>query len=307
MRVNLFLLSLAALTILTTNAAPVTSIKSAAVTSIKTTNLTTIHAAAPKTSKASPHSTVGVKPLTSPNGQSRHNTPLKTGKKGKTGTSGIKKTLAGTSVNSGQGTYYNTGGTYYNTGGGYGACGVTLSDSTAIVAIAASRYDSKTINGNPNNNAYCGKCVSITGARGTVTATILDRCVSCAYGDLDLTPSIFSRIDDPSKGRVPITWTFCDGSLNGGFTAGDGGAGTGGSGDGQEGGVAAGGEGEGDSGDGVEPFSGSDEISFFGAGSENGVDMFALEQNEVFDSSRPTNKGESESEEETSAGNDGLF
>ncbi|KAJ3319937.1 hypothetical protein HDU76_000419 [Blyttiomyces sp. JEL0837] len=153
---------------------------------------------------------------------------------GKTG--GKKTFLETTAFNHGEGTFYNTF-------GGYGACGQILSDSMAIAAIGHGLFDTKTINGNPNNNAFCGKCIEVYGAFGSVTVTIMDRCEACKPNDVDLTPTFFNKIDDPSKGRVPISWRFCDGSLDGSGSVGGTVGGTGGGDTGGQTGGDSGGDG----------------------------------------------------------------
>ena len=52
----------------------------------------------------------------------------------------------------------------------------------------------------------CGTCVEVTGARGSVVVSIEDRCPECKFGDIDLSIPAFNQIDDPIKGRVPISW-----------------------------------------------------------------------------------------------------
>lgn len=56
------------------------------------------------------------------------------------------------------------------------------------------------------NSITCGACVEVTGALGTVTISIEDRCPECVFGDIDLSPAAFEMIDNPINGRVPISW-----------------------------------------------------------------------------------------------------
>lgn len=60
-----------------------------------------------------------------------------------------------------------------------GACGILSNASDFVCAIADAMYDTKTIGGNPNNNAFCNRKISVTGLRGTTIVTIVDRCGSC--------------------------------------------------------------------------------------------------------------------------------
>ncbi|CAF1012501.1 unnamed protein product [Adineta steineri] len=96
--------------------------------------------------------------------------------------------------------------TYYDPS--MGACGILSMGDELVCAIPDALYDTKTIGGNPNNNAFCGQKISVTGPKGTVVVTIVDRCGSCKGGDLDLSRPAFDAIGDPTNGRVPITWSF---------------------------------------------------------------------------------------------------
>ncbi|CAF1524287.1 unnamed protein product [Didymodactylos carnosus] len=98
--------------------------------------------------------------------------------------------------------------TYYNIEGGYTACVTLQNDNQFLVAMNAPQFDPYTSNGNPNRNSLCGKTVRINGPKGSVTAVVIDRCPSCQYGDLDLTPAAFQAIADLSQGRVSISWSW---------------------------------------------------------------------------------------------------
>ena len=60
-----------------------------------------------------------------------------------------------------------------------GACGFLSDGSELVCAIPDALYETQTINGNPNNNAFCGRKILVTGPIGTVTVTVVDRCGSC--------------------------------------------------------------------------------------------------------------------------------
>ncbi|CAF1131278.1 unnamed protein product [Adineta ricciae] len=98
--------------------------------------------------------------------------------------------------------------TYYDPN--VGACGFTSSGDEFVCAIADALYETQTIGGNPNNNAFCRKQISVTGPKGTVIATIVDRCGSYKNmsGDLDLSRPAFNKISDPINGKIPVTWHF---------------------------------------------------------------------------------------------------
>lgn len=90
---------------------------------------------------------------------------------------------------SGEATYYAADGT--------GACGFKASPSDLnVAAMNKSQY----------NKSWCGKCVLVTGPKGTVKVRIVDLCPGCANGDLDLSEQSFMAIASLSAGRVKITW-----------------------------------------------------------------------------------------------------
>lgn len=91
---------------------------------------------------------------------------------------------------SGEATYYDADGT--------GACGFPASTDFFVAAMNGAQYA----------KADCGRCVSVTGPKGTVTVRIVDKCPGCDEGDLDLSMTAFGKIAKLSDGRVPITWRF---------------------------------------------------------------------------------------------------
>jgi len=103
------------------------------------------------------------------------------------------------SVNTGDLTYYAIG---------LGSCGMTNTDSEAVVALA---HGMMTANwpGNPNDNPLCNKQVSITYGGVTKTATIVDTCEGCDGASLDLSDTLFADFADLGVGRLTgATWTF---------------------------------------------------------------------------------------------------
>ncbi|CAF9925453.1 MAG: hypothetical protein HETSPECPRED_005841 [Heterodermia speciosa] len=104
--------------------------------------------------------------------------------------------------------------TYYNPG--LGACGLTSSASENICAISHVLYDAHNVNGNPNDNPLCGHRIRATRfdeGRGEVRSLVLvvvDRCEACAAGDIDLSPGAFEQLEDPEKGRVPVSWVWLE-------------------------------------------------------------------------------------------------
>ncbi|KAF8650013.1 hypothetical protein AX16_005465 [Volvariella volvacea WC 439] len=98
-------------------------------------------------------------------------------------------------VNSGQATWFYPG---------LGNCGQTDTADRPIVAIAKSRYDR-------NGGGNCDQWIEITNARTgkKVYGLTRDSCPSCADGDLDLSPSLFTELDGSlDRGRIGITWHF---------------------------------------------------------------------------------------------------
>ena len=89
--------------------------------------------------------------------------------------------------------------TYYNAEG-LGACGIQTPPDYLVAAINDEQY----------SKANCGRCVSVTGPKGTVVVRILDKCPGCDSGDLDLSITAFTKIADKSAGRVKIKWRFVD-------------------------------------------------------------------------------------------------
>jgi expansin len=89
--------------------------------------------------------------------------------------------------------------TYYDAEG-LGACGIEFPSDYLVAAINDEQY----------SKANCGRCVSVTGPKGTVVVRILDKCPGCDSGDLDLSETAFSKIADKSAGRVKITWHFVE-------------------------------------------------------------------------------------------------
>lgn len=100
-------------------------------------------------------------------------------------------------------TCYNTSGqaTYFQTG--LGACGWTSSDSDFIVALNEPMYQI---------DSHCGEKVAIHNpAKGTwAVATVVDECPGCAWGSLDMSPALFSALNqgDMDEGVFHIGWHF---------------------------------------------------------------------------------------------------
>ncbi|KAF5365270.1 hypothetical protein D9758_005359 [Tetrapyrgos nigripes] len=82
---------------------------------------------------------------------------------------------------------------------GLGACGVTNSNSDPIVAISSQIF----------NNGLCGRQMNVNFQGRSVTVTVVDSCPGCGSGDIDLSPSAFSQLADPSVGRIQgVQWNI---------------------------------------------------------------------------------------------------
>ncbi|KAI8063490.1 RlpA-like double-psi beta-barrel-protein domain-containing protein-containing protein, partial [Gongronella butleri] len=96
-------------------------------------------------------------------------------------------------------------GTFFNPeteGGDRGACGGKKEDgSSNIVALSADKFGPTDKNSN-----WCGKTVLIRYGNKSTTAVIQDACPTCKSNSLDMTPSVFNKLADSSKGIIPITW-----------------------------------------------------------------------------------------------------
>jgi len=91
-----------------------------------------------------------------------------------------------------------------------GACGWTNTEAEMVIAISQVLFDPKTPGGNPNNNPLCGQMVNIqTTTGGSVQAKVVDRCVGCKEGDLDMTLPLFNKVTNNGDGRVGgIQWSW---------------------------------------------------------------------------------------------------
>ncbi|KAL0631874.1 hypothetical protein Q9L58_009259 [Maublancomyces gigas] len=111
------------------------------------------------------------------------------------------------------GTKFFGDGTYFATG--LGSCGKTNKDSDFIVAISHGRMDA-IFSANPNNNIQCGKKIKaqhVVDATHpnppSITVTVEDRCVGCAFDDLDFTHTAYIALGCTDfEGRCKISWEF---------------------------------------------------------------------------------------------------
>jgi expansin (peptidoglycan-binding protein) len=74
------------------------------------------------------------------------------------------------------------------------------------LTIPASRYTAAAGPALFDGGRACGSYVQVTGARGTILVKIDNLCPECPANHLDLSNEAFAAIDDPAKGKVPISF-----------------------------------------------------------------------------------------------------
>ncbi|KAF8994181.1 RlpA-like double-psi beta-barrel-protein domain-containing protein-containing protein [Cyathus striatus] len=97
--------------------------------------------------------------------------------------------------------------TYYDAG--LGACGIWNSGTDFIVAVSAQYFDTFPgyTGGNPNENPLCGRTLQANYKGRVINLQVTDRCVGCAYGDIDLTRTAFAVLADLDVGRLHgVSW-----------------------------------------------------------------------------------------------------
>lgn len=87
-----------------------------------------------------------------------------------------------------------------------GSCGWTNKNSQNVVAL-----DHRIMkNGaNPNNNPLCGRHIKITYQGSSHTAKIVDTCMGCVPGAIDVSQELFNKVAPNGDGRVHgVSWYF---------------------------------------------------------------------------------------------------
>lgn len=110
-------------------------------------------------------------------------------------------------ASSGSGATHTGEATYYNEADGGGNCSFDPTPQDLMVG-AMNHTDYA-------NSAICGAYVELAGPNGTIIIRIVDQCPECPAGNIDLSPSAFSKIAELSKGRVPITWRIVSPDISG--------------------------------------------------------------------------------------------
>lgn len=96
--------------------------------------------------------------------------------------------------------------TFYDATGA-GNCGFDATpDDLDVAAFDANSYA---------GSAACGVCVKVKGPNGEVTVRIVDSCPGCDANHLDLSRSAFAKIAEPSRGRVPVSFSSVACSVSG--------------------------------------------------------------------------------------------
>jgi len=98
--------------------------------------------------------------------------------------------------------------TYYATG--LGACGKYNSPGDYIVALNSAQY------GGGYPGPQCFKQITLSHGGKTASATIMDECPTCGYGELDLSQGLFEHFGSTSLGVIDGTWWFGGGGGGGG-------------------------------------------------------------------------------------------
>jgi expansin (peptidoglycan-binding protein) len=88
--------------------------------------------------------------------------------------------------------------TFYGSAGSGGNCSFPTEPADLLTTAAGPDLYAQA--------AGCGGYLDVTGARGTIRVKIDNKCPECEPGHLDLSTEAFRRLDDVSKGIIPITF-----------------------------------------------------------------------------------------------------
>ncbi|KAL5529089.1 hypothetical protein ACEPAG_5063 [Sanghuangporus baumii] len=87
--------------------------------------------------------------------------------------------------------------TFYETG--LGACGGWNNPTDFIVALNEEQWD---------GGSHCWEMITINYNGKSTQAQIVDLCPGCAWGGLDMSPGLFSFLDNPDLGVIYGSWSF---------------------------------------------------------------------------------------------------
>ncbi|SAM01101.1 hypothetical protein [Absidia glauca] len=109
-----------------------------------------------------------------------------------------RQVIAQRDLYTGEGTYYEVPGT--------GSCGQSDTDDESVVAVNRLQMNN---GADPNSNPECEKQVEIQGDQGTTTARVVDTCVACLEGDLDMSPKGVKISDKLDKSQQLYKTELC--------------------------------------------------------------------------------------------------
>jgi hypothetical protein len=91
---------------------------------------------------------------------------------------------------------------------GLGACGFNDAgkDQTENIVALSHLLMGEQSNGNP----YCGRSITVSYGGKITTAIVRDKCMGCAYNNIDGTEKLFKEFQPLSTGRFEVDWWFND-------------------------------------------------------------------------------------------------
>lgn len=123
-----------------------------------------------------------------------------------TTTAGAQRTIPISTGTPSIGAIYTGDITHYEVG--LGSCGTINTNNQDVVALSVAMMAN---GGNPNTNRKCQTQITLVNPTdgSHTSATVVDTCQACAYGDVDLSPSLFDTMAPTGNGRVhQIQWEF---------------------------------------------------------------------------------------------------
>ncbi|KAK0638727.1 RlpA-like double-psi beta-barrel-protein domain-containing protein-containing protein, partial [Cercophora newfieldiana] len=89
---------------------------------------------------------------------------------------------------------------------GLGACGFNDAgkDKTENIVALSHLLMGEQSNGNP----YCGKTITVSYGGKTAQAVVRDKCMGCAFNNIDGTEKLFGEFAALTVGRMEVQWWF---------------------------------------------------------------------------------------------------
>ncbi|THH20495.1 hypothetical protein EW146_g877 [Bondarzewia mesenterica] len=99
-------------------------------------------------------------------------------------------------------------GTLFTFSPGLGACGFTNTSGQSVASVSQTFFNAfPGATENPNDNPICTHNLTVTFNGTTVTAQIVDLCLTCPEFNIGLSPSAFTQFAPISDGIVNnVTW-----------------------------------------------------------------------------------------------------